>query len=202
MRSLFLCAICVLCSSLNALTDCCHCLHRTRACDTLDSSPEPAMNMNFNFSYLSPNRHRSRSHVRSNVSSLARNLSSRHLFNRTKGLYKNVKRRFSSVPPSPSDVDEEVAHDSALAAALVRPLADNAFNASVYDKITVSEAPVGRLLLSDNHKQIDSEFGGAQPPVVLRHCSSYESIEDSGCGSSMSLLSPSLHRWLTSLTLL
>ena len=149
--------------------------------------------MNFSFSYLSPNRHRSRSHVRSNVSSLARNLSSRHLFNRTKGLYKNVKRRFSSVPPSPGEVDEEARRESALGRPLMSSVTVHDFNATVYDKINGSETPAERLLLSDSHhKPIDTTIAGgcagAVPAVVLRHCSSYESIEDSGCGSSMSSL--------------
>lgn len=93
---------------------------------------------------------RSQSHGRSDLTSNT-NLGSRAFVLRTKGLYRNVKRRFSSAHTC---VDEETAN------------------------ITIDDININTIesVLDDN---IDTST------VTLRHCSSFESIEDSGCGSSI-----------------
>lgn len=121
---------------------------------------------------------RSQSHGRSDTPSLSSTtLTSRQFVLRTKGLYKNVKRRFSSVPPTADCLDEEEptrAQNISIDDEINEP------NMTTYSKINVNT--LDRLLNSDNNTPIDTTIA---PAVVLRHCSSFESIEDSGCGSSI-----------------
>jgi len=102
---------------------------------------------------------RSQSHGRSDGTS-ATNLGSRAFVLRTKGLYRNVKRRFSSAHTC---VDEELANIS---------IDDSCMTSC--SKININTMDC----LTPLHDTIDTST------VVLRHCSSFESIEDSGCGSS------------------
>ncbi len=104
---------------------------------------------------------RSQSHGRSDGTSTA-NFGSRALVLRTKGLYINVKRRFSSAHTC---VDEKTA------------------NISIDDSCltSCSKININRMESTALHDSIDTST------VTLRHCSSFESIEDSGCGSSKTL---------------
>jgi hypothetical protein len=104
---------------------------------------------------------RSQSHGRSDGTSTA-NFGSRALVLRTKGLYRNVKRRFSSAHTC---VDEKTA------------------NISIDDSCltSCSKININRMESTALHDSIDTST------VTLRHCSSFESIEDSGCGSSKTL---------------
>ncbi|CAG2161439.1 unnamed protein product, partial [Oppiella nova] len=127
---------------------------------------------------------------------------SQKFYMRTKGLYKNVKRRFSSVPPCADVVDEEpppppssppptpppipapqTAHNHSING--TTGSTSDEPNVTTYTKINVNTMDRLMLVGADCHQPMDAQSLVTAPGVQLRHCSSFESIEDSGCGSSI-----------------